>query len=475
VRKFAKPILIAAGLFLLAYFLAILGLNIYLQSEGLRKRIQIAAESVAGSPVQIQGIHYTPWSGFSISGVSVGGKSIPGQLPFMEASAASFRFSLLSLLRGKLLVSEVVVTEPSLAAYGGQPEPLPGPGVPEPGPSPAPRTEAVGNPVAGLEIAVPAPAPLTATSLPVVEVKRIRVVGGKARYFDSKGALVIAVTGMEASGDVMPGRSFTGTFRIAETAVGASVHPKEVKGSFVWRNGRLVIPDLQADWAGGRLTGSLETGPDGKFSVAAAADGVLIKNLAADADIEGEGARGSLFSKGSLSGVSGKPETFAGRVDISLQEARFQPLDFIRQIGDLMNIQELRMFELKTAEAGLSIHDKKVTVEALVLESENLVLDAIGPVGFDGKMKMQARLHLNERLRKDLAGLLSNNFKESERAGYQLMPFSITGTVSRPKTDLLDKLTGFHIGDDVGGLLRNLFRALPQKPKVEAEKQPGGG
>ncbi|MEI6494148.1 MAG: hypothetical protein WCO94_16505, partial [Verrucomicrobiota bacterium] len=181
------------------------------------------------------------------------------------------------------------------------------------------------------------------------------------------------------------------------------------------------------------------------------------------------------FSKGRLSGVSGKPETFAGRVDVSLREARFQPLDFIRQIGDLMNIQELRMFELKTAEAGLNIHDKKVTVETLVLESENLVLDATGPVGFDGKMKLQARLHLNERLRKDLAGLLSNNFKESERAGYQLMPFSITGTVSRPKTDLLDKLTGFHIGDDVGGLLKNLFRALPQKPKAESEKQPGGG
>ena len=55
------------------------------------------------------------------------------------------------------------------------------------------------------------------------------------------------------------------------------------------------------------------------------------------------------------------------------------------------------------------------------------------------------------------------------------MPFSITGTVSRPKTDLLDKLTGFRIGEDVGGLLKNLFRAPPQKPKDEAGKSPGGG
>jgi len=223
------------------------------------------------------------------------------------------------------------------------------------------------------------------------------------------------------------------------------------------------------------LTGSLETGPDRGFSVVVAAEGVLIKKLAADAGIDGEGSRGSLFSKGNLSGIAGKPETFAGKVDISLQQARFQPLDFIRQIGELMRIQELQMFELKTAEAGLKIHDKKVTVENLVLQSENLVMDAKGPVGFDGKMKLQARLHLNERLRKDLSGLLANNFKESEREGYQQMPFSITGTTSRPKTDLLDKLTGFRLGEDVGGLIKNLFRALPQKPKEEAQKKPGGG
>lgn len=474
-RKFAKSILIAAGVFLAVYFLAILGLNIYLQSEGLRKRIQVAVESAAGSVVQIQGIHYTPWSGFSISGVSVGGKFVPGRQPFLEASSARFRFSLISLLQGKLLVSEVVVAEPLLVLYAGQPELLPRIRRLDNESSTGFRTEVVGPPVAGAEISVPVPALPPPRPLPAVEVKRIRIVGGTAKYFDSKGALAVAVTGVEVSGDMIPGSRLSGTFCIAEAAVGASMRLKNVKGSFVWDNGLLVIPDLQAVWADGRLTGSVEVGPDGGFSVAAVAEGVLIKALAADAGINGEGTRGSVQSKGSLTGVSGKPETFAGRVDISLQEARFQPLDFIRQIGDLMNIQELRMFELKTAEAGLTIHDKKVTVEALVLESENLVLDAKGPVGFDGKMKLQARLHLNERLRKNLGGLLSNKFKDSERAGYQLMPFSITGTVSRPKTDLLDKLTGFHIGDDVGGLLKNLFRALPQNPKGGAEKQPEGG
>ena len=472
--KFAKYILIAAGLILVVYLLAVLGLNIYLQSERLQKRIQTAAESAAGSSVRIQGTHYTPWSGFSINGVSITGKSQPGQLPFLSASAVSFRFSLLALLQGKLLVSEVVITDPSLVILGIRPEPVSVPGDAEPKPSPStvlPTEEKA----AGTGVSVAGRSPLPASTPSPVEVKGVRILNGKASFFDSKGALALTLTGVAISGEIFPDRSIAGTYRIAGTSVGAFVHPDNVKGSFLWKNGRLTIPDLQADWAGGKLTGSLETGPDSGFYAVVAAEGVLIKKLAADAGIDGEGSRGSLFSKGSLSGISGKPETFTGKVDISLQQARFQPLDFIRQIGELMQIQELQMFELKTAEAALRIRDKKVTVETLVLQSENLVMDAKGPVGFDGKMKLQARLHLNERLRKDLSGLLANNFKESEREGYQQMPFSITGTVSRPKTDLLDKLTGFHIGEDVGGLLKNLFRALPQKPKEETQKKPGGG
>lgn len=476
-RKFAKSILIAAGSCLLVYALAILGLNIYLQSEGLQKRIRAAAESAAGGPVRIKGTYYTPWSGFGITGVSLRGNSVAGQPPFLATTSVNFRFSLLALFQGKLVVSEVVVADPFLVFLAAKPESESHTPESATSPSPAPRSEMAEHPPAGVEIAVPEPSPIPPEAASQIDVKRVRVTNGKAQFFDSKGAPLLTLTGVEVSGEVLPDRSIAGTFRIAEMGVGAFVHPDHARGTFTWKNGRLVIPDLHADWAGGQLTGSLEIGADKEFSLAAAAEGILVRKLAADAGIDGEGSRGSLFSQGEFHGISGKPETFTGRVDISLQEARFQPLDIIRQIGELMSIQELRMLELKTAEAVFSIHDRKVTADTLVLESENLVMDAKGPIGFDGKMKLQARLHLNERLRKDLAGLLANNFKESERTGYKQIPFSITGTVSRPKTDLLDRLTGFRIGQDVGGLLKNLFRAAPQKPRDEtpAGSKPGGG
>lgn len=476
-RKFAKIILIAAGLALVVYALAVLGLNIYLQSEGLQTRIRSAAESAAESPVTIKGTHYTPWSGFSITGVAMQGRSLPGQSPFLNAASVSFRFSLLALLQGKLVVNEVVVNDPCIVSIAPRPTPTPEPenqGPPGPEPSATPVVIVVDQPPSGVVIVVPEQAPPPPPPHHHVQVKKVRIANGKAQFFDSKGALAITLTGIEGAGELLPDLSIAGTFRITETTVGAYMHPSHVAGTFTWKDGLLVIPDLNADWAGGRITGSVEIGPDKSVSVIAAAEGILLKRLATDAGINGDGSRGSLFSKGNVRGISGRPESFTGRVDVSLQQARFLPLDPIRQIGEFTGIQELRMFELKTAEAVFNIRDKKVNADTLVLESENLVLDAKGPVGFDGKMKLQARLHLNEKLRKDLGGLLGDNFKESERPGYQQMPFSITGTISRPKSDLLDKLTGFRIGQDVGGLIKNLFR-MPQKPRSQSAKEPGGG
>jgi hypothetical protein len=71
---------------------------------------------------------------------------------------------------------------------------------------------------------------------------------------------------------------------------------------------------------------------------------------------------------------------------------------------------------------------------------------------------------VNDKLRKETRGLIGKNFQPSETEGYAHMPFSITGSLARPKSDLLDKMVGLRIGQDVGGLLKNLLRT-PQKPK----------
>lgn len=460
-RKFAKPILITAGILLFVYVLAVLGLNIYLQSQGLQARICLTASAAVGKPVSIQGAHYTPWSGFTVSGIMVPQLQATGSPPEFEAESINFRFAFFQLLRGKLVVKEVLVNSPVLVSISRPRENLAGrvEAPSEVAVPTAPEAPARG----GVEITVPEPrqAPPAAESL--MEVRRVKIKNGRSQVFDSKGGCLFDLNGIEASVDILPDGKLAGKFLVGETSVGTSIHPRGISGAFSFLKGRLEIPDIRGTWADGQITGTLELDPALGFSATASVDGVLVKKLADNAGISADGARGSLFAKGSLRGLPGAPESYSGEVEANLQEARLQPLDFIRQIGDLMNIQELQMLELKTAEGRFVIRDQQVIVEKLVLESANLFLEGTGPVGFDGKMKLRSRLHLNEKLRRDLGGLLSENFEDSGRAGYRFVPFSVTGSVSRPKTDLLDKLTGFRIGQDLGGLLKNLFQMPPQE------------
>ena len=54
---------------------------------------------------------------------------------------------------------------------------------------------------------------------------------------------------------------------------------------------------------------------------------------------------------------------------------------------------------------------------------------------------------------RQLRGVLGNNLVDSEDPEYRQIPFSVTGRIDKPKTDLLDKLIGAKVGHDVGGML----------------------
>jgi hypothetical protein len=457
--------LISAGILLFGYLLAVLGLNIYLQSGGLGDRVCAAAANAIGRPVVIGKAYYTPWRGFTVTGIIV--PQDEGMPPVFEAAAVNFRFLFFQLLKGRLAVGEVDVLSPVLVIRN-RPKPREAVAAAEPD-TPSAGSTAVEPSTGGVVIAAPEPLATPHPAPHPPAVRRVSVRNGSTRLYDVKGGLIVATSGVRVTAETMPDGRVVGKFDIAEAAVGTALHPRRITGTFAWDAGRLVIRDIEGRLAGGRLAGVFDLDPLSGYSVAATVEGALIKRLAEEAGIGAEGARGSVAAQASVRGFPGSPESMRGEADISLLDARVQPLDLIRQIGDLTGIHELRMLELKTAAAKLVIGDRQVRVQSLALESENLFVDATGPVGFDGKIKIKARMHLNEKLRNDLGGILGGRFEDSERAGCKAVPFSITGVIGRPKTDLLEKLTGIRLGQDVGGLLKSLLRipagGNPSPPK----------
>ena len=492
-QKFSKPILIAIVSSVGFCALALLGANLYLHSKEVPIRIQDAASRAAGVPLRIQGTSFTPWSGVSVSGITVsqnGSKATP----FLDVSSVSVGLRFLPLLSGKIVISDVLLTNPLITSVQRadgtweQPQRYKAPDASSTPASAATSIGAVPNDVppseaklsdTEAEIKVPQttytkPSP----PRPPLDIERLRIRNGRALFYDNKGNVSMALEEISVNARVPAQGPANGSFKIRKMTFVGALHPNDMSGHFSWANGKLDIPDLVAKWADGTLAGSfhLDPLPANRFAATIAADNVSLKKLAEDAGMAGEGKKGTLFLKGQLAGTPGQTDSFAGIAELHLQNARLQPLDFIRQIGDLLQIEELQMLQLKTAVAAFTIRDSKVIADSIVIQSENLVIDADGPTSFEGKLKLKARLHINEKLRKDSHGLIGNNFEKSDREGYTQMPFTITGTLSRPKTDLLDKLVGARIGQDFGGLLKSFFRPAPAKTPPESETPaPAGG
>jgi hypothetical protein len=145
-------------------------------------------------------------------------------------------------------------------------------------------------------------------------------------------------------------------------------------------------------------------------------------------------------------------------------------VEFLVKLGELLQIDELQLLKLSDARVDATVHSERVQVDNIILKSDNLILRGSGPVRFNGKMNLDASLLVNRKIQQQLKGVLSKNFIDSEDPDYRELPFTVTGRIDNPKTDLLDKLIGAKVGQDVGGMLMNILRSgASQKPEEKKE------
>jgi hypothetical protein len=175
----------------------------------------------------------------------------------------------------------------------------------------------------------------------------------------------------------------------------------------------------------------------------------------------------------SLTGDPRNSNSITGEAHFELISAKLKPVEFLVKLGELLQIDELQLLKLSDARADLTVRDERVQVEDITLKSDNLILRGSGPVRFNGKMNLDARLLFNLKLQHQLKGVLAKNLVDSEDPEYRQIPFTVTGRIGDPKTDLFDKLIGVKVGQDVGGVLMNILRSsAPQKSEDKSEKDP---
>jgi hypothetical protein len=462
VPTFAKRFLFIAAGVLAAAAIVLLCINLYLQSDGVQQRIRDAAIRSLGAEVKIRSSMYTPWSGLVLRGISVPDPT-NANLNVAEAVALRIRFSLFPLLNRRFVITECTLFEPKLIVRqlenGDWIIPLP-----------PVRTQ----------VAEAAREPSLATGKGATfkaELQNFRLRGGNVVFLNAKNRAIVTLERTDISGQITLDGSAAGIFEIGRADLFSSLKPRKIGGPFTWNGKVLDLSEIQGSLAGGKLIGKyrVESSEEPSFVLGLQLTDILLRKLVEEAQLEPGKTEGVLQGSIELAGDPRNSDSITGAGHFELVSAKLKPVDFLIKLGELLQIDELQLLKLSDARLDMTIRDERVHVDDIILRSDNLILRGKGPVRFNGKMSLDAQLLFNLKLQNQLRGVLGKNLVDSEDPEYRQIPFTVTGRIDNPKTDLLDKLIGAKVGQDVGGMLMNILRSsVPQKSEDKKEEKPPG-
>ena len=164
-------------------------------------------------------------------------------------------------------------------------------------------------------------------------------------------------------------------------------------------------------------------------------------------------------------GKTTDPDALSGNGEIFLHDGQLRQYNLLVTLGQLFQIEELTQLHLDQAEAKYHLAPGVVTIDELVLRSANIHLSATGTVSFRGKLRLNSRLAINEKIRAQLFKPIRANFQPTEESGYSAVEFEVTGTLERPKTNLLEKVVGRDLKDLVNSFWGGGKGDKPKKKK----------
>src|SRR6058998_2083144 len=92
--------------------MVLLGVNLYVQSQGAQGKIQQELSRSLGVPLKIRSMSVTPWGGLELSGITIPQTGSVGPKDFLEARTFRLRVRFLSLFSRRLVIKEVSLVGP---------------------------------------------------------------------------------------------------------------------------------------------------------------------------------------------------------------------------------------------------------------------------------------------------------------------------------------------------------------------------
>jgi hypothetical protein len=465
----------------------LLGVNLYVQSQATQAKIQQELSHRIGTPINIRQISVTPWGGLKLSGIAIPQDSPGNSTDFLKARTFQLRIRFLSLFSRRLIIKEVSLVGPEVVwAQNSEGRwRLPGRDKQQT-PAPAPQTDtaelspavsaSVGSTSPPLEPPAQTASPVSATPESGFsispEIQRVNVRHGNFSFLDRSGALAANFQNVDFRSSVRGSASIHGNARVEKISLRDRFFLSRLQSPFSYEPDVLELAKISAHAGGGEIGGHFAMQPeseDSPFTASVTFKDVQADQIVSDAGGPKEMVQGKLEGHFEGAGKAADPNSLTGAGEILLRDGQVRQYSLLVALGQLLQIEELTQLHLEEAQAKYHVTPGLVTIDQLVLRSPNIRLSATGTVAFNGKLKLESQLAINEKIRGQLFKMMRENFQPTADPGYYALDFHVGGTVERPKTNLVDRMVGRNLKDLVDGFFGG---GKPKKKKRDTEASP---
>jgi hypothetical protein len=493
VQKVGRIALIVAGVIGTLAAVALLAVNLYVQSQTTQARIQEELSERLGTTLRVQRISVTPWWGLKLTGITMPQEDGTGE--FLHAQTFRLRVAIASLFSERLVIKEVSLIKPSVIwaqnADGKWRLPTTRSVDGEDTASRSPDDGALARPAAPPPQIVERNAATTSAAEVTEsddgggrftpEVRRVKLVDGSFRFLDVKRKPVATFEGVRFQSDFRSANELRGNASIVKTSLRDRFFLERLHSPVRYDSDELEFADIRAQAAGGEITGNFRMSPatpESPFSVLVRFQGLEADRLIADAHGPAGILHGRLEGQLEAKGQTSDPNALSGVGEIHLRDGEVRRYSLLVALGQLLQLEDLQQLKFEEAHVRYHIQPGVVTVDELLLSSPSMRLSAAGTIGFDGRLQLDSRLAISDAVRRQLFRPIRNNFQATEQEGFAAVDFRVTGTVERPRSDLMDKLVGREL-KDIGSVINSFLgggksNRDKQKRETAADAAPAG-
>jgi hypothetical protein len=488
VKKLRRIALIGLGAVIALSAIVLIGVNLYVQSQGTQAKIQHELSKRLGTALQIRRMSVTPWGGLNLSGITIGQTSDASRGHFLEASTFRLRVRFLSLFSKRLVIKEVSLVNPSVV----WPQDTKGkwrlPGAREEekhasGSESSSVEAAPGNlrsaplvPFTPIQVEPPVKATLPERQPRLAlapEVQRVNIKNGNFSFLDHAGGLLGRFTGVYFRSSIRSAVALRGNAKVAKISLRDRFFLEHLQSALRYEPDVLELSKISAHAGSGDIMGYFAMQPeaeDSPFTTKVTFRNVLADQIVTDAGGPKGIVQGKLEGDFAASGKTADPDALVGKGEIFLRDGRVQQYSVLVLVGQILRIEELQQLQLDQAQAKYRVSPRLITIDELLLRTPNIRLSASGTVTFDGAVKLDSQLAINDKIRGQLFKAIRHNFQPSNEPGYFALDFKVGGTIDRPSTDLMDRL----VGRDISSVINSLFGGgktdRPKKKKKRHEE-----